>query len=232
VWERYIFDRKLRLLIMDAIERIEIAFRAMVSEDLTMKFGPFAHLDARAVPSAKPGQHEEFLDRLREDAQHSREVFIEHFRISYEEFPDIPLWAAVEIMTLGNLLTLFRMAGYRLHKEMARPFKITGLVLDSWFLTINYARNMCAHHSRLVQRVMAIKPLIPDLKNDPRWHGSPAIRNTHVFGLLTILAYLTAVVSPQSTWRDHVKRLFDEHPNISEAMLGCPPGWREHPFWK
>jgi len=85
------------------------------------------------------------------------------------------------------------MAGATLDTVWER-YKITGLVLDSWFLTINYARNMCAHHSRLVQRVMAIKPLIPDLKNDPRWHGSPAIRNTHVFGLLTILAYLTAVV--------------------------------------
>lgn len=64
IWERYLFDRRLRLMIMDAIERIEIALRSALTVDLTMRFGPFAHLDARAFPDARRGQHEEFLDVL------------------------------------------------------------------------------------------------------------------------------------------------------------------------
>jgi abortive infection bacteriophage resistance protein len=42
----YVFDRKLRLLIMEAIERIEIALRARWTNRLALAHGSHAHLDA------------------------------------------------------------------------------------------------------------------------------------------------------------------------------------------
>ena len=49
----YEYDRRLRLLLLDAIERFEIALRTVVTYTLAHAYGPFAHDDAggsRDVP--------------------------------------------------------------------------------------------------------------------------------------------------------------------------------------
>ena len=51
----YIFDRQLRLLVMEAIERIETAIRTHWAHALAMRHGPHAHLDASLFKS--PWQH-------------------------------------------------------------------------------------------------------------------------------------------------------------------------------
>jgi abortive infection bacteriophage resistance protein len=58
VVELYVFDKKLRLLMLDVIERIEIAFRVQITLELG-KLGPHAHRDATArsilIFNAHPG---------------------------------------------------------------------------------------------------------------------------------------------------------------------------------
>jgi abortive infection bacteriophage resistance protein len=120
------------------------------------------------------------VDSLREEAQRSNEVFVAHFRSTYDEFPDLPIWAAAEIMSFGTMLTLFNMSSNRVQKAIARRYGLPGRVLGSWLLTLNYTRNLCAHHSRLWNRVLALKPLLPDEKRDPRWHGATPVRNDRV----------------------------------------------------
>ncbi len=41
VWQRYAFDRRLRLLVMDAIERIEIAVRSQLACHHALNHGPY-----------------------------------------------------------------------------------------------------------------------------------------------------------------------------------------------
>ena len=44
-WELYCFDRELRLLINDAIERIEVAFRTTLSETMSCLYSPYWFLE-------------------------------------------------------------------------------------------------------------------------------------------------------------------------------------------
>lgn len=41
----YVFDRQLRLLVMDAIERIEVAVRSQLNNHMAQKYGPHWYLD-------------------------------------------------------------------------------------------------------------------------------------------------------------------------------------------
>lgn len=233
VWGRYTFDRQLRLLVMDAIERVEVALRTALVSELTLKHGPFAHLDVRAFPpDLSPDNHRRLLDELHESAQKSREVFVDHFKKTYDEFPDLPLWAAVELMTFGNMLTLFNLSGKHLQNAIARQFGVTGKVLSSWLLTLNYVRNLCAHHSRLWNRELALRPMIPDARHDPRWHGSVPIRNHRMFSVLTILRVLLVRIAPQSRWRDRLFDLVDRYPSIPFVSMEAPTDWRSHAIWK
>lgn len=232
VWGRYRFDRQLRLAVMDAVERAEVAIRTMLLTELALAGGPFVHLDPARFPHASPATHQKFVDSLRDAALHSNEAFVAHFRATYDEFPDLPIWAAAEIMSFGTMLTLFKMSPSRVQKAIARRYGIGGPVLLSWLLTLNYVRNVCAHHARLWNRELALKPLIPYAHHDARWHEGSPVSNNRVFVVLTILNYLIQQIAPQSGWRRRLFDLFDRFPEIPLNHMGIPDEWRTHPLWR
>jgi abortive infection bacteriophage resistance protein len=232
IWRRYTFDRQLRLLVMDAIERVEIAVRSRLVYELVHQHGAFAHLDARAFPGIPTPEHQRLLDELHDNAQRSREAFVEHFRTTYDEFPDLPLWAAVETMMFGQMLTMFRHSGKHVQRAIATDYKITGTVLRSWLFTLNYIRNLCAHHARLWNRELAIKPIIPDLRHDPRWYPPHDVPNNRMFAVLTLLRYMLSCCASQSRWRDRLYAHFDAYPEIPLDRMGIPANWRNHPLWQ
>jgi abortive infection bacteriophage resistance protein len=232
VWRRYTFDRQFRLLVMDAIERVEITLRGRLAYELTHRFGPFAHLDPLAFPGIQAAQYTRLMDELHENAQRSREAFVDHFRKTYDEFPDLPLWAAVETMTFGQMLTMFRNCGKHVQRDIASVFHLPGTVLQSWLFTLNYVRNLCAHHSRLWNRELAIKPLIPHARHDQRWHAPDAVHNGRLFVVLTLLRYLLAQTAQQSQWRERLYSLLDRYPEIPLISMGMSNNWRDRALWQ
>lgn len=216
---------------MDAIERVEVAVRTALVHDIAMRFGPFGHLDARHFPHASLERHQQFVEDLRKEAAKSTETFVQHFRATYEEFPDLPVWAVCETMTFGSMFTLFKMADRRTRSVIARRYGLHGPVLLSWLQTLNYVRNICAHHARLWNRDLAIRPTIPDEKNDRRWYGTRAISNKKLFVLLTLLQQLLNGIVPQTGWRTRLFNLFDRFPEIPLKAMGMPADWRSHELW-
>ncbi|HVL66761.1 MAG TPA: Abi family protein [Vicinamibacterales bacterium] len=229
VWQRYMFDRQLRLILMDAIERVEVAARCALIDALALRHGPFAHLAPANFPDALPGRHGEMIDDLRDRARSSREVFVQHFRATYDEFPDLPIWVVAETMSFGTMFTLFKMSPLKVQKAVASRFSLPAPVFSSWLHTLNYVRNLCAHHSRVWNRTLSVKPFVP--RHDARWHGKNAVPNDRLFVVLTQLRYLMQIVAPRSQWRERVFATFDRFQQVPLPSMGMPANWREHPLW-
>jgi abortive infection bacteriophage resistance protein len=232
VWRRYTFDRQLRLLVMDAIERVEVAVRTRLTNAFTLKYGAFGHLNPENLPRIDHDRRIDLIQRIRDEASHSNERFVEHFRSKYKEESDLPLWMAVELMTFGMLFTLFRGIETQIKREVAAVYGISAEVLDSWLHCLNQIRNICAHHGRLWNRELGIKPLIPRRHKHPEWHEPVVVGNNRLFAVLTILRYLIAYVAPLSRWPDRVERLFEDYPDIPLGQMGFLPNWKDCPIWK
>lgn len=232
IWTIYNFDRRLRVLVMEGIERVEVAIRSRMMTLNVLRFGPFGHLNPGNFPHRRLGQHEEMLGLLRREADRSKEAFVQHFRSRYDEFPDLPLWAAVEIMSFGTVVTLLNMGDSSIRRETAEGFGVTDTVFASWLLTLNSVRNICAHHSRLWNKEIGMKPKIPKSKHGPEWHEPFSIPNHRVFGVLTILLALQRRVAPRSHWRERLFQLFDSFPTVPAAPMGMPANWRDHALWR
>lgn len=72
VLEHYIFDRELRLLVMDAIERIEVSLRTQWAYYLSHTYGPHAHLDGFLhVPNKGRWTYSKNVEALREIVKNS-----------------------------------------------------------------------------------------------------------------------------------------------------------------
>ncbi len=229
-WRRYTFDRQLRLLVIDAVERLEIAIKTKMINSFSLKYGPFGYLDVKNFDEFDLGEHDRFLVEIRHNVQRSRENFVEHFERKYNEHQDLPIWMAAELMTFGNMLTMFRHLEYHLKKQIANDFGISAKVLESWLKTINYIRNICAHHARLWNRELAIKPVIPE--RQACWRDPVAVDNNRLFGLLTVLMYMLKFCAPNSCWQGRLTSLFSQYEDISLVFMGFPENWQKCPIWQ
>ncbi len=234
IWDRYVFDRQLRLLVMDAIERIEISIRTRMTNLLTLKANDaFVHLNPDELSGrVNETEQEWFLKSIRRNTNRSREVFVKHFREKYgDKHSDLPLWMAVEIMTFGDILTLFKMMDMHSQREVAKVYGVSAKVLKSWLMTLNYTRNLCAHHARLWNREFAVRPTIPARKSHPNWHESN-ISNHRIFATLTLLYFMLIKIAPQSGWAERLADLLKRHPDIPLRDMGFVEDWKNHPLWR
>lgn len=233
VWRHYTFDRRLRLIVMDAIERIEISVRTQLVYYLAHKTKAFGYIEPKELPKLSAVEHRRLLKTIQDESKRSRENFVGHFINKYGDCHKyLPIWMTGEIVSLGVLFTMYRGLPDIVKREMGQYYGIPDQVLTSWLKTINVIRNICAHHSRLWNRVLGVKPFIPRKNKYPQWHNPVSISQDRVFSVLTIFRYLLKIIAPQSNWNNRFSALLDEYPDISKWNMGFPDNWQRSPIWK
>jgi len=151
----YVFDKRLRLIFLDAIERIEIALRVDValllgkrSRDAHRNPAEFNLVFGSQQDSGGRTAHDKWLDRRDESFRRSQEEFVKHFKVKYRgEYP--PIWIAIELWDFGTLS--FVLDGLKLadQTKLADKYGLRPVLLTSFVRNLNNIRNICAHHSRL-----------------------------------------------------------------------------------
>lgn len=234
IWNLYSFDRQLRLLIMDAVEKIEVAFlRTHMVEHFTLLYGPFGYSNIKNFnPKFRQTDHQRLLDDIDELVNRSKEEFVSRFQGKYFSENQLPLWIIVEIMSFGSLFTFYRYLNRSEKQNLANIFNLYPPVLESWLHTLNFIRNACAHHSRLWNRVLPIRPQIPDARHNPEWYSHDIIDNKYIFSVLTLLHYLLKYIDKKSEWKSRLESLLNEYPNVPINWMGFPTNWKEIEIWK
>jgi abortive infection bacteriophage resistance protein len=232
VWDRYRFDRQLRLLVLDAIERFEVSFKTQLTLNFSRNYDPFGYLDTKNLPRCNASDFAVLLKKMADEASRSKEEFVVHFRRKYgDSHPFLPLWMAVEIMSFGTVLALVEGMKEADLKTVARHYGVPLPVLTSWLRTLNTIRNVCAHHSRLWNRELGVKPTLPRYEAGSPWHDPVPMTNNRVFAVLTILKFLMSQIAPQSGWPARLHILRDSFPSIPRAFMGFPENWQRHGVW-
>jgi abortive infection bacteriophage resistance protein len=222
----YIFDRKLRLVLLDAIERVEVATRTSLTYELAHKCGPFGYTDAKNFSSEF--NHAAFMTHLEEARAESRETFIDHFNYKYTSEPYLPIWMATELLSFGVISRLYKSAPLDIKKKMSLRYDVQPVVFANWLHTLSYVRNLCAHHSRVWNRQLAIRPMIPH--PGKTWpHQIPTAER--LYSVLTILQHLLLRMAPQCAWKSRLLAVFDAHPNVDLTAMGMPTDWRHLSPW-
>lgn len=231
IWGNYCFDRQLRLLIMDACERFESALETDVVYYLAHHCGAFGYLDSKNLPGISSDQHKKLLDKIKEETDRSKEIFVKHFFHKYgDNHSYLPLWMTAEVLSFGSLHTMYRGLSPVLKQKIAMKYRITDKVLLSWVGTIQVIRNICAHHGRLYNRILGVKPLIPN--KDPLWHTPRTIDNSKIFSVLSILNYLLKIIEPKTEWEQRVIDLVQYNDKIPSSVMGFYPEWKKNGLWK
>lgn len=240
--ELYVFDKELRMLAMDALERIEIALRVDIAHTLG-QLDAFAYLKNDLFHSAfsqvldkQSGltKHHVWLSKHAQLIGRSKEEFVNHNRNKYGQ--PLAIWVACEVWDFGTLSTLF--GGMREAEQdaiSARYGVHNGRVFATWLRSLNYLRNVCAHHSRLWNRNIVDQPKLPAAADLP-W-VAPFEADTHArarcYLLICMLHHLLQVINPTSSWPQRMKAHLQSFPNLNHLGLnllgmGAADGWQKN----
>ncbi len=154
VWQFYLFDRRLRFLLMDAIERIEIALRSHIAHYWAEAEGcinPHALRTSYHPAFEKKNLHEDLLKRLQKSYDRSTlDCVMHHKNKGIADVRDLPVWVATELTTIGEMVWMYRGLKYNLQQRIVASFGFSDMLFfDSLLELIHRSRNACAHHSRI-----------------------------------------------------------------------------------
>lgn len=175
------------------------------------------------------------MGKLRAETKRSSEVFIAHYKNTYQEYPDLPIWVATEVMSFGALSKMLQGLEKPDQKRISTRYGMQPLTLASCVHHLVYVRNLCAHQSRLWDRVWAIKP---DLPVGKLWSPPLLPDNSHLFASLLIQSVLLNHISAElvfaKAWRLRVQNLIGPQlPMCPGALkrMGLPSDWHMHALW-
>lgn len=230
------------------MERIEIALRMQIGYSLG-RLSAFSHEDASVFVStftepltdgrgaSMPSRHRAWLERVRERARDSDEAFVTHFRVKYDG--RMPIWALTEILELGHVARLYGGLRNDVATEIAVAFGVpTKQLMRSWIATINYVRNVAAHHARLFNRKLVSAPKRPKGDAVPllaHLTHTAAPKQFGTYSALAVMAYLLGTVHPGGDWPTRVARLLRDFPateRLGLESMGVAAGWLDEGLWQ
>ena len=227
VADLYGFDRKLRLEINGAIERVEVSLRTQWARVLACHHGTVAHRQAVAFDGRK---HGELLERLERHYATRNEIFLKHYLNRGEE---PPVWVMCEILSMGDLSRWMAAVMRRqLRQQIASAYDLDEAVLTSFVQHLAYVRNVCAHHGRLWNRDLTKRVRLP---RQPLVLGKQLNRSTEhaarIYNTLTLLGWMMARINPESGWLQRTRTLIESQAPERIAVMGFPSAWQEFPVW-
>jgi abortive infection bacteriophage resistance protein len=248
--ETYSFDRELRLLVFDCIERIEVAIRTQLVLSMSTTYNDSHWQDTQAhfiTPyynkiGNKVDPYSDFQSLIsKAKSARTPEVFIKHYIKNYSSPANPPAWMCFELLTIGELSHIYR--GLRNNsdkKQIANFFGVHHTVFTSWLHSITYVRNICAHHSRLWNKDLAIEPELL-LKPKRNWISKPFQNNKRTFYFLCVLNYLLQSANPGNSLKTKLDNLFKKYPNVPIQFMGIPSvgggsaellDWKNEALWR
>ncbi|HBP0428855.1 TPA: Abi family protein [Pseudomonas aeruginosa] len=234
ILQLYDFDRRLRLVFLDAIDRIEVAFRAAIINTLALDktCGSHFYLDAIHFKDCKA--HRDVMKQVL--GLPEKNAAIKHYYDNYNTPALPPVWTVLEAMTIGQLSRLFSDLHLDHRKTVAAKFDYDESVLVTWLKSLTILRNVCAHHGRLWNASITA--------DAPKYAKAIAAEfpshndRGRIFARAVVVQALLAKIDPTSDWKVRLKQLMSTLPTAvlakagrTTAELGLVAGWEIRPFW-
>ena len=150
-------DREYQRILFEYIGLFELQFRSSYAREMSLRYGAFAHRNPKLYKNAK--HFEGFLS----------EYSIPFKRIRYgnecrqkqhiREYGDMPIWEAVEEVSLGTLSKLYKNTkSAAVRDAVAGSFACDRELFESWTSCLTVVRNQIAHFGFLLGKTLPRQP--------------------------------------------------------------------------
>lgn len=222
ILDLYVFDRKLRGLLLDAIERIECSIKSVWAYKFTISSNSvFPHLDKSLFKDT--AKYNNIYARLEDELyRSSANVTPSYFQSIYQtKMP--PLWSCVSVMSFGELINwIDNVADSSVKKEVATTL---GFLSDKVFMryarSLLETRNTCAHHARLWNKKFTKR--IGRLARSPHNYATenfPLPDSDRLYPVVLVTAAVLKGINPNSSWPHRFNELLKTRTEEQKKEMG------------
>lgn len=229
----YYFDSELSHLIFNYLSQIEVTLKSHLVNAFQITQDALILHD----PSAFQDKHLYWKNQgtIASEISRSNDVFIEHNFNNHEG--SIPLWASVEVMSLGTISKTIKnmktgeqsafsrlVQNYQFKNVNGNNVTPSQKMLTSWIHAVSIMRNICAHNSRIYNRAISIRPQLisSDIVNpQPRYNG--------LYQIMLSMKYLRPTNTSWNTFINDFNHLLEKYAGIySLNRMNFPSDWESH----
>lgn len=227
IWDIYELDRALRLWLWKAISPIEVKARTQFAYYLSHDAGALGHLDASNFWNER--SHANSMRNFERERDRARRQNVPYVVHNMDQYGNLPVWAAVEVMSFGTLSQLYGNLRHDIgrtgdhpgvYDEVADAFGMRAIYLKSWLHHLTTVRNIAGHHDRFYNRVMAIRPRL--LSRDARYQCDKG------FPTLLVIRNFYELSWPDR-WADlggELACIIESRPRVELQPMGFPEDWK------
>jgi abortive infection bacteriophage resistance protein len=204
VLDLYIFDRKLRLLTLDAIEKIEVSVKAQIDSVMSTKYGCFWYTDREIFflnENKSIEIYENFIEIAKAKKEKSTSMFGKAYREKYDEEIFLPSRMLLEECMIGEVSTLCKLLKPDDLKNIVCFYGVYFVDFRKRLQLIVHIRNISAHHSRLWNRVSIVQLRCNDIIFHEKYtttnnsNGGKAVVSNY-FAVVLVIHHLLEKISP------------------------------------
>ncbi|MBB6697273.1 Abi family protein [Clostridium algidicarnis] len=216
VYNLYLFDKRLRNLILPMLENIEIAFRTHISYLIAHKYGALGYKEPNNFRNA--GYHKEMIDTFNYEIDRSDEIFVSHHKSEYNGV--FPIWVLIEVSSFGTLSKMYNNLLDEDKDEIAdKYYNAKGEYVRTWLHALSNIRNRCAHYGRLYNKNLTVTPKL--FRSDRK----KGIKNHTIFANIYIIGRLSRDKFEWSHFVTKLSALIEMHDVVDLKYLGFPDDW-------
>jgi len=218
----YEFDSRLRNMLLEAIEKIEISVRTQFI-NLSWKYGSHFYLKHKLFRDHK--LLADSIEKLQYQIKASHDLLVSEYYHRYND-PDMPpVWIAVELTSIGQLSKWFMNLKNQEDKAaVAKRYQIHYSVLQSIMDNLTLIRNYAAHHNRIWNRNFTFECIIDDSHQSI---SHALCDGSRIYSVLILIVYVLRILGFHESFYKRLLGLIEIY-NIDVTPMGFPENWREH----
>lgn len=221
----YCFDSQFKNNLIKTIEQIEIELRTQIAYYLSNKYGADVLMQEKYFvhKTDKEGRsiYSIIIANLKKEIKRQRnKPFVKHHIEKYGG--KFPIWVSVELMSFGNLSSLFSILQEDDQKEISAYYNTDPKYLKNWILCLVEVRNICAHYTRLYNM---------PLKENPRLYTENRKYKQKQNKIFPVLLIIKRMLNSNGQWDSllkDLKRTFIKYQGVFYfSYMGFPNNWDE-----
>lgn len=212
----YTFDHDLRSILMEGLAALEVTFRSRLAYFIADGMSVDCYTDARSFVSDRGNgivMRDVLITDIEKELARSKERFVAHHLAKGEA---VPVWALVEVLTFGTISKMYRLLDdqavrTKLSKSFGLPNARFAASLMRSFVVL---RNICAHHSRLWNRVPDVPPPVLNRykQSEPQLYQTAS-----PWAWFVMLADLVDAVRKDSVFSSRLWEHVDSRPDLRDG---------------
>lgn len=224
----YNFDHELRHILLKYIEIIEVILKSVYAYKFTEKHGGLGYLNNAFF--ADTAKHKEIIEKAEKQKamRLSHEAYLKHFIEDLNQ--DVPFWAYVDLLTISDISFLYSISEADVKKtvaaELGLSMKRGSEILGKYMHSMTIIRNLCAHGSRLFNRLFEQKPSLNRKEQALLIKHNGVIDNSHLYSFIIVMRRLL----PNDDFAELKNNIIDltqKYPFVSMKYYGFRDDWKD-----